>query len=47
MEIIEPAFAWLIGVATIPGRSHASETSEPYGEHLHDWFDSPEQSEID
>src|SRR5258708_38073641 len=47
MAIIEPAFAWLIGLATIPGRSHASETIRTYGEHLHDWFDSLEQSEID
>ncbi|WP_247645087.1 hypothetical protein [Brucella pituitosa] len=26
MAIIEPAFAWLIELATIPGRSHAAET---------------------
>jgi integrase/recombinase XerD len=39
--------AWLIGLATIPGRSHASETIRTYGEHLHDWFDSLAQSEID
>jgi integrase/recombinase XerD len=47
MRIIEPAFAWLIELATIPGRSHASETIRAYGEHLHDWFDCLEQSEID
>lgn len=44
--IIEPAFAFLIELATIPGRSHAAETVRTYGEHLHDWFDSLEQSNI-
>jgi integrase len=44
MAIIEPAFAWLMELATIPGRSHAAETVRTYGEHLHDWFDSLEQS---
>ena len=44
MVIIEPAFAWLMELATIPGRSHAAETIRTYGEHLHDWFDSLEQS---
>jgi site-specific recombinase XerD len=44
--IIEPAFAWLLDLATIPGRSHAEETIRTYGEHLHDWFDSLEQSGI-
>jgi integrase/recombinase XerD len=47
MAIIEPAFAWLIELATIPGRSHAAETIRTYGEHLHDWFDSLEQSGLD
>src|SRR5260363_293505 len=47
MAIIEPAFAWLMELATIPGRSHAAETVRTYGEHLHDWFDSLEQSELD
>ncbi|MGY0794096.1 tyrosine-type recombinase/integrase [Azospirillum argentinense] len=46
MAIIEPAFAYLHELATIPGRSHATETIRTYGEHLHDWFDSLEQSEI-
>jgi site-specific recombinase XerD len=46
MAIIEPAFAFLIELATIPGRSHAAETVRTYGEHLHDWFDSLEQSNI-
>src|SRR5690348_9077730 len=47
VRIIEPAFAWLMELATIPGRSHAAETVRTYGEHLHDWFDSLEQSELD
>jgi site-specific recombinase XerD len=47
MAIIEPAFAWLMELATIPGRSHATETVRTYGEHLHDWFDSLEQSGLD
>lgn len=46
MRIIEPAFAYLLELATIPGRSHATETIRTYGEHLHDWFDSLEQSGI-
>jgi site-specific recombinase XerD len=36
----------LFELATIPGRSHAAETIRTYGEHLHDWFDSLEQSKI-
>ena len=47
MAIIEPAFAWLLDLATIPGRSHAAETIRTYAEHLHDWFDSLEQSSLD
>ncbi|RWK57575.1 tyrosine-type recombinase/integrase [Mesorhizobium sp.] len=46
MAIVESAFAYLHELATIPGRSHALETIRTYGEHLHDWFDSLEQSEI-
>lgn len=46
MAIIEPAFAYLHELATIPGRSHATETIRTYGEHLHDWLDSLEQSRI-
>ena len=46
MAIIEAAFAFLFELATIPGRSHASDTIRTYGEHLHDWFDSLEQSDI-
>ena len=44
MRIVEPAFAYLIDLAVIPGRSHATETVRTYAEHLHDWFDSLEQS---
>lgn len=47
MAIIEPAFSYLLEVATVPGRSHAPETVRTYAEHLHDWFDSLEQSELD
>ena len=47
MTIIEPAFAWLMELATIPGRSHAAETVRTYGAHLHDWFDSLEQTGLD
>jgi hypothetical protein len=47
LAILEPAFAFLIELATISGRSHAVETVRTYGEHLHDWFDSLEQSELD
>ena len=46
MTIVEPAFAFLFELATIPGRSHATETIRTYGEHLHDWFDSLEQSDV-
>ena len=44
MEIIEPAFAYLMHLATVPGRSHAPDTLRAYSEHLVDWFDSLEQS---
>lgn len=47
MRIVEPAFAYLIDIAVIPGRSHATETVRTYAEHLHDWFDSLEQSGLD
>lgn len=47
MAIIEPAFAFLLEHATIPGRSHSKETLRTYAEHLHDWFDSLEQSALD
>jgi integrase/recombinase XerD len=47
MAIIEPAFAFLIELATVPGRSHSPETLRTYVEHLDDWFDSLEQSALD
>ena len=47
MAIIEPAFSYLLEVATIPGRSHAAQTVRTYAEHLHDWFDSLEQSGLE
>ncbi len=47
MAIIEPVFAYLMDLAMLPGRSHAVETLRTYGEHLHDWFDSLEQSRIE
>ncbi|HBO1345053.1 tyrosine-type recombinase/integrase [Pseudomonas aeruginosa] len=47
MAIIEPAFSYLLEVATISGRSHAAETVRTYAEHLHDWFDSLEQSGLE
>jgi site-specific recombinase XerD len=47
MEIIEAAFAYLLELATIPGRSHSADTVRTYAEHLYDWFDSLEQSDLD
>lgn len=47
MAIIEPAFTWLLMLATVPGRSHSPETVRTYGEHLHDWFDTLEQSSLE
>lgn len=47
MRIVEPAFAYLIEIAIIPGRSHSVETVRTYAEHLHDWFDTLEQSGLD
>jgi site-specific recombinase XerD len=47
MVIIESAFAFLLELATVPGRSHSPETLRTYAEHLHDWFDSLEQSAVD
>jgi site-specific recombinase XerD len=47
MEIIEAAFAYLLELATIPGRSHSPDTVRTYAEHLYDWFDSLEQSDLD
>jgi site-specific recombinase XerD len=47
MAIIEPAFAFLLELATVPGRSHSPETLRTYAEHLYDWFDSLDQSALD
>ncbi len=47
MSIVEPAFSYLLELSTIPGRSHSTETLRTYSEHLHDWFDSLEQSGLD
>ncbi|NOG70833.1 tyrosine-type recombinase/integrase [Roseicella sp. DB1501] len=47
MSIIEPAFSYLLELSTIPGRSHAMETLRTYSEHLHDWFDTLEQSGLE
>src|SRR3546814_10930634 len=47
MAIIEPGFVWLMEHAELSGRAHATETVRTYGEHLHDWFDSLEQSGIE
>ncbi|MGO7762864.1 hypothetical protein ACC761_36180 [Rhizobium ruizarguesonis] len=47
MEIIEPAFGFLLELATISGRSHSLETLRTYAEHLYDCFDSLEQSDLD
>ena len=46
MAIIEPAFLWLMGHSELSGRAQANDTVRTYGEHLHDWFDSLEQSGI-
>ncbi|MEJ7012976.1 hypothetical protein [Sinorhizobium meliloti] len=47
MEIIEAAFAYLLELAIVPGRSHSSDTVRTYAEHLYDWFDSLDQSDLD
>ncbi|NJO38587.1 MAG: tyrosine-type recombinase/integrase [Rhizobiales bacterium] len=47
MAIVEPAFHYLLNLATVPGRSHAADTLRTYAEHLHDWFDALEQSRLD
>lgn len=47
MAIIESAFAYLLEHALVRGRSRAAETVRTYGEHLYDWFDTLEQSQID
>lgn len=47
MTIIEPAFVWLMEHAGYSRRAQVSETVRTYGEQLHDWFDSLEQSGIE
>ena len=47
LQIIEPAFEYLIEVATLRGRSASPSTVETYAEHLLDWFDALEQTGID
>lgn len=44
MRIIEPAFAYMIEQAEL--RAHSPETIRTYGEHLYDWFDTLEQSDL-
>lgn len=44
MQIIEPAFAYLIEQAEL--RAHSPESLRTYGEHLYDWFDTLEQSDM-
>ena len=46
MNIIEPAFSYLLEAATIPGRTLSTDTIRAYAERLHDWHDSLEQSGI-
>ena len=45
-DILEVAFDFLFELATVPGRTHQPKTVQTYAEHLHDWFDCLEQSEI-
>lgn len=47
MAIIEPAFAWLLEHASSRGRRCAPDTVRTYAEHIYDWFDTLEQSELD
>ena len=46
MRIIEPVFRYLLYIATIPGRTRSPQTVRTYAEHLLDWFDTLEQSDI-
>ena len=46
-HIVEPVFEYLISLAVISGRARAPETIRTYAEHLYDWFDTLEQSELD
>ncbi|MFC3595601.1 tyrosine-type recombinase/integrase [Sphingobium scionense] len=47
MAIIEPAFAWLLEHASSRGRRCAPDTVRTYAEHIYDWFDTLEQSNLD
>lgn len=46
MEIIEPVFAYLLHLATLPGRSASTKTIQTYVEHLLDWCDTLDQMGI-
>ena len=47
MKIIEPAFGYLLEIATLRGRTASPRTVQTYAEQLLDWFDTLEQNEID
>ncbi|MDE1918585.1 MAG: tyrosine-type recombinase/integrase [Sphingomonadales bacterium] len=44
LKIIEPAFRYLIEQMEL--RAHSAETIRTYGEHLYEWFDALEQSDL-
>ena len=46
MQIIEPAFRYLLYIAIISGRTRSPKTVRTYAEHLLDWFDTLEQSDL-
>ena len=46
LEVVEPALAYLMYIGTVPGRTRSPETLRTYGEHLADWFDTLESSDI-
>lgn len=45
LEIVEPALAYLLHIATVPGRTKSPQTLRTYSEHLVDWFDTLESSD--
>ena len=47
LGIIEPAFEYLLEIATLRGRTASPLTVQAYAEQLLDWFDALEQSKID
>ena len=47
LRIIEPAFDYLLEIATLRGRTASRLTVQAYAEQLLDWFDSLEQNKID